>query len=337
MNWLELNEQLDAKEIIKAVLKNDTHAVVLQSSFGMHSALMLHLVHQVIDELGMEKIPTIWIDTGYLFKETYEYVDVLKNLFELNLKMYQSEYSPAHMEAKFGKLYETDHFKYGYLRKVEPMERALKDTNARIILTGLRAVQTQHRQGMNIVNRQKDGRFKVCPILSWTDKDVEDYMVKNELPYHPLKYKGYATVGDTHSSRPVSDTDDSIRATRFHGKEQECGLHVDIDPSSMFQENEMENNATKKSDIVSVLGTPGHYVLITKPSCKHCIAAKERLTSLNLPWVELTVGKQITVEQIYPYLPTHLQHVPLRTVPQVFHPDGSYIGGNTQLQATLKS
>ncbi|MEM7014331.1 MAG: phosphoadenosine phosphosulfate reductase family protein, partial [Verrucomicrobiota bacterium] len=73
----------------------------LSSSFGAQSAVLLHMV-----TTQAPKIPVILVDTGYLFPETYKFVDDLTERLDLNLKVYQSKLSPAWQEARFGKLWE---------------------------------------------------------------------------------------------------------------------------------------------------------------------------------------------------------------------------------------
>ena len=133
------------------------------------------------------------------------------------------------MEALHGKLWtkgtvESLNF-YDELRKVEPMQRALRDLKAKAWLAGLRSDQTAHRSQLQRIAQQRD-IYKVHPILSWSTEDVHHYLEYYKLPYHPLKEMGYATVGDRHSSRPVTDDDEHERDTRFQGMKQECGLHL---------------------------------------------------------------------------------------------------------------
>ena len=77
--------------------------MVLSTSFGIQSAVMLHLVTQVVP-----KIPVVWVDTGYLPVETYRFAEDLTSRLDLNLKVYQSPLSPARMEALYGRLWEQD-------------------------------------------------------------------------------------------------------------------------------------------------------------------------------------------------------------------------------------
>jgi phosphoadenosine phosphosulfate reductase len=91
----------------------------------------------------------------------------------------------------------------------------------------VRRQQTAHRQGLSVVGILR-GRFKVHPIIDWSNKDVHQYLMKHNLPYHPLWEQGYISVGDVHSTKPLTlGMDESD--TRFNGMQRECGLHTDGD------------------------------------------------------------------------------------------------------------
>ena len=205
--------------------------LVMSTSFGIHSAVMLHLVTQVCPN-----IPVIWTDTGYLHQETYQFAEQLTERLKLNLKIYQSSMSPARMEAKYGKLWEQDDVEalnlYARLRKVEPMQRALKELNATAWIAGLRRQQTEHRRTLSKISRQ-GAYYKILPILHWTTEDIDRYLQAHNLPDHPLFERGYLSVGDWHSSRPLFAGDVNERDTRFKGLKQECGLHLNLDSPNL--------------------------------------------------------------------------------------------------------
>lgn len=217
---------LESSEIINWAKDQFAEGLVLSTSFGIQSAVMLHLVTQIIPN-----IPVIWIDTGYLPKETYLFAEELTQKLQLNLKVYQSTLSPARMEAIYGKLWDKKDLDslnlYDKIRKVEPMQRALKELKATAWLAGLRQNQTNFRQKLAYINKQ-GSQYKILPILSWDSRTIYQYLTKYDLPYHPLFDQGYVTVGDWHSSRPLSIDDDDERNTRFHGVKQECGLHLPL-------------------------------------------------------------------------------------------------------------
>ncbi len=219
-------EKLSAAEIVEEAADVFGDRLVMTTSFGVHSAVMLDLVTGVIPD-----IPVVWIDTGYLFPETYRFADELTRRLSLNLHIYQSPMSSARMEALHGKLWQAGDAetlaRYDLIRKVEPMKRALQDLNVHGWLAGLRRDQTDFRRSLPRVQLQ-GGVYKVFPILNWTNKNLHEYLRTRDLPYHPLFDGGYVSIGDWHSSEPLSPRHSRERDTRFRGIKQECGLHLDI-------------------------------------------------------------------------------------------------------------
>lgn len=196
--------------------------LVLSSSFGAQAAVSLHLATQVAPG-----IPVIFIDTGYHFAETYQFVDTLAARLKLNLKIYSTPLSPAWMEARHGLLWEKGVegiTEYNAIRKVEPMQRALAELGAWAWLAGLRRQQASTRKGLGVLAVQNN-LLKIHPIVDWTDKDVYLYLTKHDLPYHPLWEQGYVSIGDTHTTRKLGEgmTEEE---TRFFGLKRECGLHL---------------------------------------------------------------------------------------------------------------
>tara|TARA_Y100001968_G_C18950348_1_gene522911 strand:- start:54 stop:614 length:561 start_codon:yes stop_codon:yes gene_type:complete len=175
-----------------------------------------------------KKPNVIWIDTGYLPKETYKYAEVLTKLFGLNLVVAQSQISPARMEALHGRLWETgeqkDLEKYHQIRKVDPLEKALTNLNVHCWASGVRKDQTKNRQSMSNIDYIR-GRLTLRPLLKWSKKDIFYYMNNNKLPQHPLFEKGFSTVGDWHLSQAESSNSKG-RSTRFGGISEECGIHL---------------------------------------------------------------------------------------------------------------
>jgi len=94
-------EKLDAEGRVAWALENLPGDYVLSSSFGIQAAVSLHLVNQIRPD-----IPVILTDTGYLFPETYQFIDELTDKLSLNLKVYRATESAAWQEARYGKLWE---------------------------------------------------------------------------------------------------------------------------------------------------------------------------------------------------------------------------------------
>jgi phosphoadenosine phosphosulfate reductase len=201
--------------------------LVITTSFGIQSAVLLHLVSQLMAERGCT-IPVIWVDTGYLPPETYRYAEQLAELLGFQPHVAQAEMSAARMEALHGRLWETgrvdDLELYHRIRKVEPLDRALTALGATCWASGVRGNQTDHRRSMTLLDPVRQ-RWSLRPLLNWNNRDVYYYMQEHQLPQHPLFEQGYSTVGDWHSSAP-DDGSASGRATRFGGLKQECGIHL---------------------------------------------------------------------------------------------------------------
>ena len=218
-------EQLSAQGQIEWGFKQFNERFVLTTSFGIQSAVLLHMT---VALKSNQKPKVIWIDTGYLPKETYSYAEELTKLFELNLVVAQSPISPARMEALYGRLWETgvqkDLEKYHQIRKVDPLEKTFSDLNVHCWASGVRKGQTKNRQSMSNVDFIRE-RLTLRPLLNWTKKDIFYYMERNKLPQHPLFEKGYSTVGDWHSSE-AENINVKGRSTRFGGLSEECGIHL---------------------------------------------------------------------------------------------------------------
>jgi phosphoadenosine phosphosulfate reductase len=136
-------ERMPAAERVRWAMDQLPGAHALSSSFGAQAAVSLHMVTRAAPEL-----PVILIDTGYLFPETYRFIDELVSRLDLNLKVYQPAVSPAWLEARHGRLWEQglDGLeRYNSLRKGEPMQRALRDLGVGSWFAGLRRQQSRSR------------------------------------------------------------------------------------------------------------------------------------------------------------------------------------------------
>ncbi|MDD0927800.1 phosphoadenylyl-sulfate reductase [Xylella fastidiosa subsp. multiplex] len=217
-------ETLSAENRVCWALQHAPDNPALSSSFGAQSAVMLHLLTRFAPD-----IPVILVDTGYLFPETYRFADTLTERLKLNLKVYQPLRSGTWTEARHGRLWEQgiDGInQYNTLHKVEPMRRALEELQVGTWFTGLRRGQSSTRTQTSIVQR-RDERYKISPIVDWTDRDIWEYMKHHDLPYHPLWEQGYVSIGDIHTTRPL-EPDMREEDTRFFGFKRECGIHENI-------------------------------------------------------------------------------------------------------------
>lgn len=214
-------EHLTAQERVSWALDNLPGEFVLSSSFGIQAAVCLHLVTRQRPD-----IPVILTDTGYLFPETYRFIDDLTEKLQLNLQVFRAAHSPAWQEARYGKLWEQGVEgieRYNNLNKVEPMNRALEALGAQTWFAGLRREQSGGRSQLPVLALQR-GIFKLLPIIDWDNRQVYQYLIQHGLSYHPLWEQGYLSVGDTHTTRKW-EPGMSEEETRFFGLKRECGLH----------------------------------------------------------------------------------------------------------------
>ncbi|MCP5420593.1 MAG: phosphoadenylyl-sulfate reductase [Gammaproteobacteria bacterium] len=219
-----LLESMDAEHRVAWALEQFPERIVLSSSFGAQAAVSLHMASR-----QQPDIPVILVDTGYLFPETYRFIDELSERLKLNLKVYRAELSPAEQESRYGRLWEKGlegiEF-YNRINKVEPMQRALEELGARAWIAGLRRQQAKSRRDLDILIH-RNGRYKFHPIIDWSDRDVYRYLTHYDLPYHPLWHEGYVSIGDVHTTSRLEDgmTEED---TRFFGLKRECGLHEHV-------------------------------------------------------------------------------------------------------------
>ncbi|MDR1279266.1 MAG: phosphoadenylyl-sulfate reductase [Opitutaceae bacterium] len=214
-------EKATAGERVQWATHTFGDGLVLTTSFGIQAAVMLHLVTRIVPA-----IPVIFIDTGYLFPETYRFADQLAERLKLNLKVYQPLQTAAWQEARHGKRWEQglEGLKaYNFENKVEPMDRAVRELGATAWLAGLRRSQSGTREGLGVMQRQNT-LAKVHPIIDWDNRTVHRYLTENDLPRHPLWEQGYVSVGDWHSTSKL-EPGMTEEQTRFGGLKRECGLH----------------------------------------------------------------------------------------------------------------
>ncbi|NBD37390.1 MAG: phosphoadenylyl-sulfate reductase [Verrucomicrobia bacterium] len=217
----EALERATAEERLRWALEAYGERLVLSTSFGIQAAVMLHMVTRHAPEL-----PVVFVDTGYLFPETYRYAEELTERFGLNLKVVHPRRSPAWQEAVEGRRWEQgleELEAYNRENKVEPMNRALRDLGAEAWLSGLRRSQAKSRADLRVVEKQQR-TVKIHPVVDWSEKDIYEYQRAHELPMHPLWEQGYVSVGDWHSTAPL-EQGMTPEKTRFNGLKRECGLH----------------------------------------------------------------------------------------------------------------
>ncbi|SIS74981.1 phosphoadenylyl-sulfate reductase [Phaeovulum vinaykumarii] len=191
--------------------------VALVSSFGAESVVLLHMVSVLAPQT-----PVLFIDTALLFPETLDYQRELARTLDLrDLRVIRAADLARHDPGD--QLHRTDPDACCALRKTAPLEAALAGFSAWI--TGRKRYQGSTRAALDFFEVETPTRMKINPLAHWGRADIEDYMVENRLPRHPLVARGYPSIGCAPCTSPVRAGEDP-RAGRWRGQDKtECGIH----------------------------------------------------------------------------------------------------------------
>jgi len=199
---------------------NEFEKIALACSFGKDSVTVLSIARELKPD-----ITVFWIKTGYAFKETEDFKDLLVKEWGLEMAEVIPRISKEELEEAHGKeLYKDDPKRCCECLKVEPTRRFLSDLDAWI--TGLRRDETEHRENLEMVERYEGMPVKINPIVKWTADDVWNYIKKYDVPYNPLYDKGFVSLGCEPCTRACS-WGRFERAGRWPDREEkECGMHT---------------------------------------------------------------------------------------------------------------
>ena len=214
--------QLDGQELLEPLIREIFPGrIALVSSFGIESAVLLHMVSEIDPAT-----PVVFLDTGKLFGETKRYRDDL--IARLGLTDVQSVLPAGTDESeqdRDGTLWMSDPDMCCHIRKVEPLERALRGFQAWI--TGRKRFHGGMRSALPTLE-VADWRLKANPLAGWSQAEVNDYLDRHALPRHPLQERGYRSVG----CMPCTDLprpDGGARDGRWAGTDKtECGIHWSV-------------------------------------------------------------------------------------------------------------
>jgi len=203
-------EHAPASEVVAWAWEQYGSDIVLAMS-GQDCVLLDMAIRVALD------IEVVFLDTQYHFPETMEYMESLQERYGMNLTIMSPEVEPDDRWAD-------DPDGCCAARKIEPLRRALEGKSA--WMTGLRRSEAPTRAKAPIVSYDlSKGLVKVNPLATWTDLDVEGYARDRGLPLHPLRERGYKSIGCWPCTQPVADGEHS-RNGRWAGTDKiECGLH----------------------------------------------------------------------------------------------------------------
>ena len=217
---------VNAEDVLQWASDSFKKRVVFATSLGAEDQVILDMIsHLKLD------IDIFTLDTGRLFDETYELIAESEKRYGLKIKLYSPETSEVEgMVLENG----ANLFKKSVdlrklcckVRKLNPLSRALRPYSTWIC--GLRKDQSPTRGGVTSMEWDRvNGKIKISPLSNWSEKDVWDYIKKNNVPYNKLHDKGFLSIGCACCTRAVKE-DEDLRAGRWWWEKpehKECGLH----------------------------------------------------------------------------------------------------------------
>ena len=197
--------------------------VCLTCSFQAEDVLLLKLALDLRPEL-----PTLFLDTGYHFAETYAYRDRIAREWSVRLINLLPLTTVAEQEAQHGLLYQSSPDRCCGARKVEPLFRAV--AKYKVWITGLRREQAKTRAALeeSALFTLPGGKqvLKLSPLAQFTTADVWHACEDLGIPLLPLYERGYSSIGcEPCTSLPLDPG--NARSGRWAGRKVECGIHIE--------------------------------------------------------------------------------------------------------------
>src|SRR5690554_2528851 len=218
-------DELSPAEAIALLCDIFPEQVVFSTSLGQED----QVITEIIAKNNLE-VNIFTLDTGRLFYETYDLLARTIVKYGLDITTYYPS-TPAVEDFVRTKginaFYDSPENRKGccYIRKVEPLKRALKGNS--IWITGLRAEQSANRSGMKKLEWDEANQIlKFNPLLDWTMDEMLGYISQHHIPYNPLHDKGFVSIGCAPCTRAIEPGEDP-RAGRWwwEASQKECGLH----------------------------------------------------------------------------------------------------------------
>lgn len=220
-------EDKSAEEVLKWALAEYGDKVALACSFGAEDVVLIDILAKI-----SPKARVFTLDTGRLPQETYDVMEEIQKKYPLKIEVFfpntkaTEEMEEEHGPNLFYKSLELRKKCCG-VRKMEPLGRAMSSLSAWIC--GLRKEQAVTRTGVKKVEIDAEGKSpaKLNPLADWTEKDIWNYIKKNDVPYNKLHDKNYPSIGCAPCTRAVKPGED-VRAGRWWWEtpeQKECGLH----------------------------------------------------------------------------------------------------------------
>ena len=223
-----LSNRLNGKSLVDSLREVESlfpGQVVFSSAFGQEDQVITDAIFK-----NNIDIKVFTLDTGRLFKETYDLIDQTRSVYKKPI----SVYFPNHQRVEQLVSDKGMHSFYDsvnnrkeccFIRKVEPLQRALK--GAKVWITGLRSGLSSNREDFQKVEWDASNQvIKFNPLLDWGYDEMLAYLKTHQVPYNKLHDQGFVSIGCAPCTRAISKDEDA-RAGRWWWEisKKECGLH----------------------------------------------------------------------------------------------------------------
>jgi phosphoadenosine phosphosulfate reductase len=226
-NIKSLIEGKDILQSLQILSEKFEGEIVFSTSFGIEDQVITDFIFK-----NNLPIKVFTLDTGRNFQETYSTWNKTLLKYKKSIDVFYPNTEGVEKlvrEKGPSSFYDSveNRKECCYIRKVEPLNRALK--NQKIWITGIRAEQSTNRHDMS--NVEWDGGhnlIKFHPLFDWSFDDVKHYVRDNGIPYNPLHDKGFVSIGCAPCTRAIQAGED-FRAGRWwweDASKKECGLHI---------------------------------------------------------------------------------------------------------------
>ena len=230
LDLIQLNKEFEknsAIALLQWAASTFHKKLALASSFGAEDVVLIDLLMKVDRDVRI-----FTLDTGRLNEETYEVMEAVRRKYDVTIESYFPKAEAVESLERQKGFYSfresvANRKECCAIRKVEPLSRALRGTEAWI--TGIRRAQGVTRTDVQKieVDQAHPGLYKVNPLADWTEQDVWGYIKKNGVPLNRLHDAGYPSIGCAPCTRAVKEGED-VRAGRWwweNPEHKECGIH----------------------------------------------------------------------------------------------------------------
>ena len=223
---LEYSGSGEPEDVLQWALAQFHPAIALAAS--LENTVLIHMLTRIRPDVRVFSI-----DTGRLPEETFACAQAAERRYQIHIEWYFPDRSSVEQMVREKGVYAfreslEERRQCCYIRKVEPLNRALSGLRAWI--TGLRRDEAESRREVQVVSRDEahGGIIKINPLAHWTDRQVRDYTLQHRLPYNELLERNYTSIGCACCTRAVAPGEDA-RAGRWwweSPEHKECGLHL---------------------------------------------------------------------------------------------------------------